>query len=1404
MAIRTNLTVFGFDVSSSFPYGTTIPPGSSFPVTGAYMVDGENRLSENGDERYSREFIPGEGIIIRKPLGTNLFESNYGVYRGFAIPYNEVITPTLFSDAYPNSHLGKIPSSTFTPHNPPLLLNTTYPGTLPSIATNSNHRFIGFTGGTSISPVYGISQIINGDFIVDSVNQIGDGGLPIPNSRDGSLFDPNIGNTGTVDGVNDFRFGSDTMPSLFVKGSIIEGLVSGARRFLIGKKSSTTQTESTRIQLSELDDLIQNGITGIYAPQTIDYIVPYIGSEDAYKQERHDLFVYPAVGGITPTKINTSFFKGTPFSSNRIDYSGIRMSPRKGHKSPFSIWDKYSLNKMVSPAEHYPEIDLLAAATGSPPDPRTMFLNIYGEGTPRNKAYAITPRHALTLNTKQHTLVFDIGDPGSTGPIWPAFENFVYGITGASAGYMTDMDEVYQKGDIVQFWDGETQTIVQRTIVDIIPLDVHTLHDALRSFTDTVLLPKRVNTHWWQPNIDSTGEETYYVENMGFALFQTYQPFPYRIVSPEPIGGITPDCTGENSVGSTAEPADYMLRISSENLIGPNNLRASFNPIRRFKDFIFDKTYHKDLEIGERPTNLEFTISDRDPNHPFSQFPIGVSEQSNFIVDGSLGDPIAISKQIREINQKFLSSVLTERIEAYQYRIDNNIPLPSQHYFDFFDNEIQRELIVGQNFERRRTRVPLSNKELIYNRLSDVIGSAIVSEESRPNFFKHQFNSALFGTIQQGTNQPPPDLDPSIPSPSIDDSNLSFLPNEARNTIKEFFPYGLNNIFVGSLNKETLSLFPDLSYRVTLEEMGQPLPEDAYRTSITWQYLVSHYKALLKARASVLLLDSDLPPGVKPIAFIDTRRSKLHKYELFLDQNNEGYHLHHCPIESGFYPTFYYGDAEKYGRQEYAVGSYIRDYSNPYGSSMIVLGLGRVGTCSSDYDATFLDSCGGETNATQGPKCKWELFEIAKGSNGVAIVSTYFAFNKYFAEISSDIHESSPCSACWFQDPENPLSTSLPTNINENDRLMTFNQPTNRGRWRPDRELPAPLFTYNQNGIPIMSRIVHGSGFYTGRMARGVVFEYAVTGHHGDPFVPGDEIYQNFDGSTGSPDPQIQLCGDSGCAKSIVMRHSKDEGRLTLIGHPSYETIMSNDMLLRCEETTGTGPSAYVEDVDVVLGNFCDQSHPCFQTVFGVTAYAFTNNQTTNEIKWCEVQSGGPLSVGSAPQCQVPYSFLAGWWWQGLVGPSSDPYGRNKNCESPTNSGVWEPYPQNSEHPSTLIYGTDSAGDFLSDQQVYLKHTFGGEPNFLYFGKVSDIFYKILDKLNSRNGVTGQYECRKEVINFNPALSDFVQPIPSGVTNADTGATGITDPNDGIQTPLVPFGRQMNTLLDWKEKEFLK
>jgi hypothetical protein len=150
-----------------------------------------------------------------------------------------------------------------------------------------------------------------------------------------------------------------------------------------------------------------------------------------------------------------------------------------------------------------------------------------------------------------------------------------------------------------------------------------------------------------------------------------------------------------------------------------------------------------------------------------------------------------------------------------------------------------------------------------------------------------------------------------------------------------------------------------------------------------------------------------------------------------------------------------------------------------------------------------------------------------------------------------------------------------------------------------------------------------------------------------------------------------------------------------------------------------------------------------------------------DKIKWCKLVKGGPLTVGGWP---VPYSYLDGYWWQGGAAAGDGTVGYNNKCEDSFGKYWYDPESRNAnvnpgEH-SIMNYGSLDIGKFLSDQKVYLRNLQNNpDRNYMYMGKVCDIFYKMLDTLNARNGVEGQYTCRTEIIKFDDQSTDFEQPM---------------------------------------------
>ena len=76
-----------------------------------------------------------------------------------------------------------------------------------------------------------------------------------------------------------------------------------------------------------------------------------------------------------------------------------------------------------------------------------------------------------------------------------------------------------------------------------------------------------------------------------------------------------------------------------------------------------------------------------------------------------------------------------------------------------------------------------------------------------------------------------------------------------------------------------------------------------------------------------------------------------------------------------------------------------------------------------------------------------------------------------------------------------------------------------------------------------------------------------------------------------------------------------------------------------------------------------------------------------------------------------------------------------------------------------LYLGTHNMGMFLSDQPIYYRSADPDDPNkYYYFGKVEDIFYRMLNDFNNENGVTGDYRCTKEIIKFDGESDAYNYP----------------------------------------------
>ena len=518
MAYRSGNSTMMFEVSSSIP-----------------------QIDTAGDSRYTRSFVAKEPITIRKPSNlSNLYEKKEGdVYPGFAKPYDEFVNGKTWSELYfgatgvTDAFSVNVPQELYSAHTKAMYFVFNSYGQ-PILTADPDHYCIGLTGTYGDKIEISFKQNI-------MMRRAAPVGAPSNEANKTTMWDSQVGITGS-------DISSKTaIPYLW--GSIVEGLQSGARRFLVGptlnysEMNSSNYSESFQAQNPTYDSLSKNS--------GLRFIMPSMGSDMIKNSTRYDLFNY--AGSKTPVSINEEFFANTPFSSKRIDYSGIKMAPRKGVPNGYMNHDLYTsekalnLNLFEEPGRTKNLWDALSA------DVKGSLAASYssGEAQTRNKAYAITKRHALTFNWKMHAIP---GDGDNTGV---PYDSWCHSVTGTTAPIMTDMDEAYSKGDKVWFWDKNRNTVVERTIVDILPINVNQFHKTLGQMYG-VALKSRLNSTW-TTSCDAMAGGSLCVsimDDVGHGSYQFWNPLFSRLFdcqSNAPVGG-----SGQCSVSdfnARSEPA---------------------------------------------------------------------------------------------------------------------------------------------------------------------------------------------------------------------------------------------------------------------------------------------------------------------------------------------------------------------------------------------------------------------------------------------------------------------------------------------------------------------------------------------------------------------------------------------------------------------------------------------------------------------------------------------------------------------------------------------------------------------------------------------------------------------------------------------------------------------------------
>ena len=1288
MAFNGSKGIYRFEVSNSIP---------------------EMQSTVAADSRYSKPFDANEGIRILAPLESGLYQTRFdhgitasrGVYRGSSRRYTLETIPAAVPGNYWSQQWNFDSSIKKDHESPGMFAHGEYWYT----STQPEHRFLGESDGKLL--------------ITNAVRSYG--------SQWGSGFPQHPGFCKDIFAGHPDNTAGDFLltPVPYLYGSVIEGVDSGARRFVVGPLFdfvSNSFVANGYIQLGDYGEIAASG-TGPYRPN-MRFIMPLsgVGLTDGYDKDRLNLFDY--VAETTPKTgqpFNSKFLPKTPFSHENIDYSGFRIRGRKSLPVPYQIHDKDTRDAMINGTTAQPDVNFV----GKNASLEYWKFPSYTTNTTRRHAFAITKRHVLGLNHPQHFAPFDDRSEIDLG-------GFREGLTGVVP--FTDSAE-YGKGDKIQFWDKQSRSIIERTIVDTQPVDAETIKNAINQITWVFPdLRSRWNCYecwldgigWaWCCNTQTNGYGTvYYTYNFNQVL-NDYLPIGGNVCT----SFITPEVKWKGGIVNSSDRVDGdNVGVLRTKLIYKNSFNQMF-----YGSLLTGLTGGFDL----LPTEFGAVTDSHGDIHRTKSLSLLFPSYSSFYgpmdMTGGISGPTASANPDRYIP-----------------------PYPAH-----LESPSHKDISIGYIRDRLVSPPPgtLGTSNQYDGLLPMAIDAAILDESFSNAAFSDRLSGVQgFASFSQGGPTqvevagttdtdldveepfgfgiaPPKDMDPTLPDNSIERA-FYYLPKAARNAIRRYFPHGINNVFLGGFNQN-----------------------DEWNRSITFQYLISHFKGLLATKAAVHLLDEDLPDGVRPIKFIDTRRSRLHKYEMFFDDHMRGMLTRNCPPKSRFRPYFAYGDPEisADGFGGYAIGSDAVAYTNPYGQNTIRLELAKVGRCQDTYDEHFLDECGENPGATSGPKCRWSCWSISIGSGGDV---------RPGPGIPADVMGLGNCYRCW----NDPTSTKLPSGMQKADMLLEFGRLFNSNGWPASTNFPGPIFTYDETGTPILSKIMVGYGYQSADAAYQWLYEYTVTGHHGEPFQQNEPIYQNWNGTTGSS-------GQYGVpsAELTVMKHSVDVGRLTLSYPPSYGSrgipgnmIYSDDHLLRCTETLGsTGWVGFGGGWTSLTAQCNNETKEYFPHDLGKTAYIWQGPPEA-PTSWAHVTHGGPRLSGMFA------SF--GLWGDGFIGMSSLPtYAPNDNCEEVEYIG-WSEIDKKSKTlkpnqvpgvRNVLTYATYNIGTFLSDQKIYYQSPpetlVPGQTPYYYFGEVKDIFMKVLSNLNMRNGVTGTYEPQTKVLTYDPNRSDFEQPMPSSL-----------------------------------------
>lgn len=1187
----------------------------------------------------------------------------------------------------------------------------------------------------------------------------------------------------------------------FVWGSIIEGMQSGAKRFLVGPKQQFASkafynedygaTSNVNPFYPNFIETLRSG-TGSFSAGDFLFIAPEHGTTSEYNHERHSLFSY--VGSTKVSGRNLSFLPKSPFSHENLNYSGFRLRNRKPYPVPYLMMDDEQMN---------------ALKNGTTVEPDKSVLSTFGESSiisttnpTRRHAFAITKRHVLGLGTPFHFYPYNEDKPFQT--------NFGFGksVSGQNLPAFTD----YKIGDKIYF-QTTSGSVIERTVVATLPFDILSVHNTFNKLLSGVF--QKLDSKYFPPVIgyddDGLTTYTYYPEKFGedslitvkdnsprFArvnasLYITYgqitgdvtSPGTYFFVSdnhpwggsqeePGATDGLWYDCF--NPVGGTSNVLEL---VGTPNISGDDLLFLNGNGYRNMPG---DSTsgYFKKTFLGVNDIGLGETQSPIFPDITVPNIFRGSSGQTFGTKIYKFG--VANSVETFDVSPSGFSGVGVFPSSSFQY---------SPEKMGKFEQYIYAS---GGLFARGDSLTEFSptKQNLINANISSDIGvvgfAAAENLSDLPPVVKPS-------TLDPSIAIPPKEIDSSLPESDIDEQ-LYYLPTAARNAVRELFPYGLNNLlYIDSVSK-------------------------LYSKSILWHYLVSHIGELVDTKCSIHLLDADLPDSVKPIAFLDRRRSELHKHQIFFDDQMRGFITKNCPIQAQFSPISYLGYPHHptLCNTQYAIGSNILTYDNPYGESTLAISAYRVGKCGQS-NINLFDDCGEEPGSRIGENCRWRVNYIGKTPYGVLPESDLPSLVK--GNFGIDFSVQTNCYDCWHDSRH-----ELPINTFNEDRLndVTTNTEYFQSEFRlysGGADTPGPIFTYGSKGVPVLTQIVKErvSGNQDFSLVTGqpygylTLFQYSVTGHYGPDIMAFDggnnsnlyTLYQNITGGTNAEDGKKQnIFMQSERSVGTVIAYDKDVGHLILGVNPWNERgmgdplqpgrpILSNDVLrtgdpANCEIFTGTGPSGYITWNTGYYPDKCETPPDyrpygmpyTFGHALGKTGYAYTLDENGNAKSWITLLKGGPYEIDPI--------YYANPFRQGMFTHLMYPFSsavKKDDCS----------FVLDNEYKTanrTLLYlSKRDMGHFLSDQPIYFKSSNTNDPNpYYYFGKISDVFYRMLDDFNKDNGVTAQYRCEKEIIKFD-SESD-VNNYPNYL-----------EPPQRIRTPMPSLTR-IYSGVNIRESEFLK